>query len=384
MPHRARLLHVMDYAPRGTRAVDHFILSLIREAQSQGWEMRFGFSTAPAGTFPDTLRELGVGFETFEHPLTRRRVREFARKFGDWQPDVTQTSFLSAFEWPVLWLKLSGFTKKLIVLDHSSGVGPSPRSWLRPLRWVRGRAVGRVVDAFAPVSAYVGRRQAESVYLPAAKIRVIPNGIDLARFPFRPRTSGDVLRVGYVGQLIAEKGVLTLLEAVRRLAAAGSRPFQLDIAGAGEQRPELEAFCAANGLGNVNFLGHIDSVADFFAACDLAVIPSEWAEAFGLVAIEAMASGTPLVVSDAGGLPDIVTGVGLVFPAGDAGQLAERMGSLLENPELRRTFAIAGRQRVEERFTLARKVWEHINLCNELVGRPTTPRPNLPKSCPVL
>jgi glycosyltransferase involved in cell wall biosynthesis len=231
---------------------------------------------------------------------------------------------------------------------------------------LRGLIVGRIIDRIAPVSNANALRAVTDVFLPAQKVRVIHNGIALDRFPFPPRTKKRSIRIVYVGQLIPEKGICTLLEAYRLLKEAHSAKVDLLIAGEGHQDRELREFCALHGLDDVRFAGHINWVADLFSDADIVVVPSIWAEAFGLVAAEAMACGAATVVSDAGALPEVVGDAGLVFRSGDANDLAARLLQLIESPELRARLGRRGRARVEEHFTLERSLRERIDLCEEV------------------
>jgi glycosyltransferase involved in cell wall biosynthesis len=366
---RMRLLHLLDYEPRGTRAIDHLILGFAIQGQQRGWDVRFGFLSEPPSEFSKRLEEAGSRWYRIPHPLTFGAVRQLTRELGDFRPDVIQTSFLSAFQLPLLWLKLSRVTKHIIVIDQSSGTGPTNRGPQRLLRWVRGRLVGQIVDAVAPVSNYIRRRDIERVYLPAEKVITIHNGLKFDRFSSPTRTNSDHVRIVYAGQLIPEKGVHTLLEALRVLRERKLTPYDLRIAGRGHQRAELEQMTHSAGLPNVEFLGHVDDIPSLFASADIVVVPSMWAEAFGYVAIEAMASGAAVITSDAGGLPEVVGDMGLCYPAGDAQALANHLDHLIRNPNERRERGIGGRARAEQDFQLDMKVNKHLDLCVAVLKR---------------
>jgi len=132
--------------------------------------------------------------------------------------------------------------------------------WKRSLTKFRGWLVGRVVDAIAPVSKAIARRDIEGVFLPAHKVRVVYNGIRIELFANTPRPPRKMLRVVYAGQLIPENGVMTLLQAHDRLRKAGVSSYELLIAGKGAQEAELKEFCAATGRDDVQLLGHVDSI----------------------------------------------------------------------------------------------------------------------------
>ncbi len=366
-----RLLHIMDYEPRGTRTIDHFILDLSRAMQASGWEVRFAFGAQPPPEFQRTLAEVGAGYVVIPFPFTRSSVRELLHRLNGYRPDLIQTSFLSAFCWPLLRLKLQGRTRRLVVIDHSSGEAPIRRGWRKWSARLRGWAVGKIVDAVVPVSQAIATRDIERVFLPARKIRVVYNGIALERFPSPPRAERGAVRVVYVGQLIPEKGVTTLLRAHRTLRGGGVAGYELLIAGQGSQEHELKSYCESAGLLDVRFLGHLDSVPELLGSADVVVVPSIWFEAFGLALVEAMACGAACLVSDAGALAEVVGEAGRVFKAGDDGDLALRLQELIEAAEDRRRLGLAARKRVETLFTLDRMVEGHKSVCEDaLAGSP--------------
>jgi glycosyltransferase involved in cell wall biosynthesis len=361
-----KILYLLDYAPRGTRNIDHLVLEYADQVRARGWEIAFAFSTAPTDDFARALVERRAKVVAFDHPLRYSAVRRFKRDLPGYRPDVIQTSFLSPFHGPVPWLKLSGYGRRLIVLDHSSGVGPDPRSRLAFARRVRGAVVGRIVDAIAPVSRYVAVRVVERSFLPPDKVITITNGLDLGRYPCPDRIPGPVVRIAFAGQLIPEKGVVVFLEALARLHESGGPPLEVRIAGQGAQRAELEAFCRDRRLEHVRFLGHIDSVPELFGWSDIAVVPSRWAEAFGYVAAEAMACGAAVIASDAGALPEVVGEAGLIFPSGDAADLAAKLAFLAGSPQERTRFRLAGRERTIRHYELKAKVSKHLALCEHV------------------
>lgn len=105
----------------------------------------------------------------------------------------------------------------------------------------------------------------------------------------------------------------------------------------------------------------IEAVRDFYRQADIFCAPSTWEEPFGLVAVEAMATGRPCVVSDVGGLQDIVVHgeTGYIFDRNSAAALAEALAPLLDDAALRRRMGDAGRRRVEEHYTWERVIEEH-------------------------
>lgn len=181
------------------------------------------------------------------------------------------------------------------------------------------------------------------------EISVIPNGVDLAHFApgDAPPSPHQIL---FVGRLMTQKGVDMLLRAfgaiLRRHPDA-----TLVIAGDGPQRLYLERLARFLGVRQqVSFLGwqSREELAALYRAAAVACVPSLY-EPFGLVALEAMASGRPVVVSGVGGLAEIVEdGVsGFTVTAGDDLDLATRLAALLTSPELAEAMGTAARRRAE-------------------------------------
>lgn len=158
--------------------------------------------------------------------------------------------------------------------------------------------------------------------------RVLPNWVPASDAPpLRPeRLPGEALRVGFLGRLTEDKGILTFLDAAARLAVEDPGTFRFLIAGEGrfvsdEEGARIAAALRAAG-DTAEVLGWQDA-AVFLATVDVLVVPSQVPESFGLVAAEAMAAGVPVAVSDAGALPEVVGEAHpLVFPQADPEALA--------------------------------------------------------------
>ncbi|MGV1037108.1 MAG: glycosyltransferase family 4 protein [Candidatus Nanopelagicales bacterium] len=198
--------------------------------------------------------------------------------------------------------------------------------------------------------------------VPNERIDVIPNGIDLDRWqvPDREGADGakrwrtDAARILFLGRLEWEKGIHTLLDAAAMLRDDPDRNFELLVAGTGTYQATLKE--QARDLiqsGTVTFTGWVpeQELRELTAAADLVVVPSLY-EPFGLVALEAGALGVPLVVSDRGGLADIVTDAktGRTFAAGDASKLADAIGSQLDDREAADAMATRLTGQLRERF----------------------------------
>lgn len=189
-------------------------------------------------------------------------------------------------------------------------------------------------------------------YLPG-EYRVIPNGVDVARFgapdvePL-PQFADDRPTVLFVGRLEKRKGFKFLLRAFiqtqRQIPDA-----RLIVVGGYETRTEVtyREFAAEHGLQEVHFIGRVSDpeLARYYASADVFCAPSIGFESFGIVLLEAMAAGVPVVASDILGYRTVLTqgSEGLLVPPEDSAALAAALVSLLSAPEVRARMGAAGR-----------------------------------------
>lgn len=175
---------------------------------------------------------------------------------------------------------------------------------------------------------YISRAIGADVGLPG---EVIGNPYDASVF----RSDGGAERVRdvvFVGRLVSDKGADLLLEALALLRNQGVRP-SLTVVGGGPDENALKTQTAALSLqGQVRFAGVQSgkALAEILRQHRVLVVPSRWAEPFGIVALEGIACGCVVVASDQGGLPEAVGPCGVTFPNGDARVLAERIKLQIE------------------------------------------------------
>jgi glycosyltransferase involved in cell wall biosynthesis len=215
---------------------------------------------------------------------------------------------------------------------------------------------------------------AQHVDVPGARLRLLPHGVDLARFAPRSRPvagetrEGDPLRVLAVGRLVEKKGFPTLIEAAARMRGA----VTVRIVGTGAERATIERLVEQRGVTEqVHFRGRRshEDLPEEYAWADVVAVPSvvdRNGDRDGLpnVALEAMACGRPLVVSDVSALGPAVraAGSGLVVAPGDRDELAAALETL-RDPGRRAVLARAGRRHVEEHYDLeacTRRLVEHL------------------------
>ena len=262
-----------------------------------------------------------------------RRLRDF---------DVVHVHLFPAQLWTAAAKRLSRSPIPLLTTEHGTH-NRRRKAWFRPLdRWMYAQ-YGTIVCASDAIADSL------TAWVPqcARQVSVITNGIPLGRFSnVGEIENGDLPLVGpgpvvlSVGRLAPEKDQETLVRAMALVPDA-----HLILVGVGPLRQELGAIASSVGVADrVHFLGARQDVPELIQRADVYVQPSKW-EGFGIAAVEAMAGGTPVVVSHIPGLSDVVGDAGVLFPAGDHRRLADSLKQLLQDPEQRRILAEKGRLR---------------------------------------
>jgi len=224
------------------------------------------------------------------------------------------------------------------------------------------RVVARVCAANVHPSAYAAARLA----LPRAL--VIEYGVARSTSPqLRPPSER---RFAFVGRLTAEKGCDVLVRAVGQCRERAV-DVNLEIFGDGPERARLQRLAVDLGLADrVHFRGGVDRdrVLAELGTFRAVVVPSVWDEVVGLVALEALAAGVPVIASRVGGLAEVVGDAGLLVPRGDAARLAATLERLAKDADLARTLGQAGRARFEFGYTRDVTVVAHEGLYTRVSG----------------
>jgi len=291
----------------------------------------------------------------------------FARALRSARPDILHVHLASPVESLPVILAASILGPRIVLTEHAPTYHPLERRWSRALK---RRAVGRV-DRVIVLAETDVEYLVETFGLPRAKIRHLPNGVDLD-MPLPPRDearrrlgipAGPIV-LGYVGEIAEKKGLADLADAMAVLAAregspagdvAAPVPIAL-LAGEGAFAPALRERSARRGLGAAfRLLGALRPPLDLLAACDIFVFPSH-GEAAPLAVLEAMAAGLPVVATGVGGIPGLIRdGVeGSIVRPRDPVGLASAIRSLAGDASARERMGAAARRRVQESFGAGR------------------------------
>lgn len=266
---------------------------------------------------------------------------------------------------------------------HQGWVGKYPQSHIHGVE----RGMARRADALITCSEFMRGHVARVFDVPETRIAAIPNGIDPSELHAAPAAELETLRgrfaqpnellVLLVGRLVYEKGFHLALDALAPLARRTGLRFV--VAGTGTAEAELKAQAQRLGLtARGSFLGWVgdDMLHSLYRVANLCIVPSIY-EPFGLVALEAMASGCLCVVADTGGLREVVPGdesVGLRFPTRDAEALGAIVERALTDEAVRRQMVAEARAHIL-RFDWAEVTRRTLGVYTALgAGARTAPR----------
>jgi glycosyltransferase involved in cell wall biosynthesis len=332
-----RVLHVVKVA--GISGAENHLLLLLPALRERGFDVAATMlheGEPGAEEFAARLGECGVPVECIRlgratDPLSFSRILRTIRRT---RPEIVHTHLVHA-DFHALPAARLARVPVVVSTKHGFNAFRDGRAFA---------AADRAVAALADVR-YLG----ESEGFDPASFEIVHYGIEPGPEP--PPLPGAP-RLAIVGRLVPIKGHDVLFRAVA--AAREQVPgMTLEVAGDGPLEVELRASVARLGLEDVvSFLGRVSPVAPVLERAQVVVVPS-FGEGFGMVALEAIERGRPVVASDVGGLPEIVDGgrTGLLVPAGDAASLAEALVDLASDPGRAAAFGAAARVRALEVFS---------------------------------
>jgi glycosyltransferase involved in cell wall biosynthesis len=350
------VLHVAKAS--GISGSENHLLLLLPQLRERGWDVRFALlheGEAGARELGGRLSAAGVPVDAIRLPFAAD-PRAFARLLQlirSRRPEIVHTHLVHADFHGLTAARLAGVPVR-VSTKHGFNPFRSSQVFARA-----DRAVGALAHEHVAISRGLARYLAREEGFAEDAFTVIHYGIEPGPEP--APYAGEAPRLLCVGRLIPIKGHDVLLRAVAR-ARRVVRDLTLDIAGSGPLEAELRSQAAELGLdAAVRFLGQISSVP--YTESAVVVVPS-LGEGFGMVALEAMERGRPVLASDVGGLPEIVADgeTGLVVPAGDGDALAWAIAELAANLPRAAALGAAGRARALAEFRQERCTDRHEEL----------------------
>jgi glycosyltransferase involved in cell wall biosynthesis len=245
--------------------------------------------------------------------------------------------------------------RRVVVTLHNEVVVPRARAGRYLARaWLR-RVAARLAGCIA-ISPRVAEHFRALSACPAEKIAIVPYGLDLG--PPAPASRAqrgwpsDRFLVGFVGRLVAEKNVFVLLEAM-----AACPEIDAVLVGDGPLRREVESWLATRGIDNVRLEGAVENASSLIPLFDVLCLPSRW-EGLGLVLVEAMLQGVPVIGSRGGAIPDVLGEgcYGVLFDTDDPRDLARALRHAHRVPLEMRALAERAQAYARERFSVERMV----------------------------
>lgn len=363
------IISVFDLEAKKHGSMEDYALHLSRSLKVRGWKSILVFVRGVTPEIRKVLSEAGAVVEVIPKGGQPGCYVGLLRVLWKYRGDIVHYHFLEHFSLlPILGLlprpRLQIFT------DHFRQ--PQPIGWLtrsQCIVWDR-LVFGTLGIRILAVSAHIKNTLVDCYGMKPRRITVIPNGVSLERF--KPGHSGlhneicnefgvpsNTALIISASNLRPEKGIADLLTAAETVVAEKPNTLFL-VVGEGAERQTLLERTAEKGLQKfVRFTGSRSDVHRLMAAGDVVVAPSAWQEPAGLVVIEGMAAGRPVVATRVGGIPEYVEdGVtGILVEAHAPQQFAGALLRLLNAPAEAEAMGRAGRARVEARFSMER--WVH-------------------------
>jgi glycosyltransferase involved in cell wall biosynthesis len=321
----------------------------------------------PAAPEQDLLRNAGIGVSTLtiSHRLDLPAARQIRRQLTGRKYDIihaTRNRDLS-----VSLIASRGMAMKRIAyrgtVGHLSRFDPA--SWLTYFN----RKLDRIICNSDAVKRYM-----LSVGLPAEKLPRIYKGFDANWYAPASRSRlaefaipDDAIVVGFAGEMRPIKGVDVLIRAIDYLP--DGIPVHFLLVGLVRDRKLQPLAAGSRACKRIHFTGFREDASSLMGACDIFVMPSLGREGVTRAVVEAMAQGVPAIVSEAGGLPELVIDnvCGLVTPPGEPEALAGAIVCLADDAEIRKTFGASGRERIRTNFSMNLFTEKILALYRELV-----------------
>lgn len=341
-----KVLHIIPTL--GSGGAEKMLVDIVEEMHEKNISVEVLVLSRDSDFYSEEIKRLGVTVhfgktDKIYHPSHIMTVRSFVKK----DFEIIHTHLYSPQLYVALANKTTSIKAKLITTEHST----SNRR--------RGKKIFEMIDNFMYnqydkiIAITKGTGEALSAYHPsiARNIVVIENGIKIEQYKnavalerkqlIPNYCEGDIL-VLMVAAMRQEKNH----EAVIRASKLLPNNFHVIFVGDGGYMKYVQSYAHDNGSNNIHFFGRRSDVPEIMKACDIFVLPSHW-EGFGLVAVEAMASGLPVIASDVDGLKEVVSNGGILMDTTNSEKLAEEILFLANETDFRVSNIRNGASRAE-------------------------------------
>ena len=366
-----KILHIQKVS--GIAGSEHHLLTLLPALKDFGFEptmLVLADRNNLSAPFIERMRSTGVPTRVI--PIHHHLDPSLIARLGHWLRresfELVHTHLLHADFYGGLVSSIMGLAR--IASLHNDN--PFRRSsLLRPvIRWNR-----RLFHHVICISRHLAQFAKDVEAVPEEKISVVHYGFQPKRAPSLGSNIRSLLSlpegkpiVGMVARLTTQKGHSTLLRAMSKLIQQSNVLSHLVLVGDGELRSSLEGLVSQLKLdSHVSFLGYRPDASQLIYDFDIFAHPSRW-EGFGLVFLEAMAAGVPIIATRTSAIPEIVEDgeTGLLVPVDDGDALSDALSLLLTNGPLRKRMGLAGRRRLEEHFSVQKMVEETAKIYQQM------------------
>lgn len=371
-----KVLHVQKVA--GIGGSERHLLSLLPALARAGLDVRMLIAaTDEANRFADALRarDIPLRMVAAGPHLNPALVTAVAREIRSFRPDIVHTHLVHADIHGQLAMAAGRAVRV-------SSVHSTPAFYRREPFRTGARLAGRHASAVIAISDHVRGFLEDLRLVPADRVRVVHYGIDASGWPLevaeRRQARAQLglrpadVAVGIAARLIPGKGHPLLLEAVAH-ARRENPQLRLLVAGGGPLRVGLEREAERIAPGATSFVGFVNDIRAFMNACDVLAFPTQPAlgEGFGLAALEAMATGRPVVATDVASLPELVIDgeTGFLADPRSVEELAAALAALAGDGDLRERLGARGQDRARATFSLELMVERTLAVYDDAVGR---------------
>ena len=362
-----RILHVITMLDIG--GAERLMVDLLPLLRNKGHDVDLLLLDGVETLFKEEIKQKGIrvfelsrgtDVDDLSNVYSPWNIFKIRKYIGDY--DIIHThNTASQFFVPLSRIMTSSKTI-LVTTEHNSTNRRRDIWWFKPIdKWMytKYNAIVCISDQTKNnLEQYLGRNDG---------IVTIYNGVNVQRFiqPLKDISRNDSFIITMVAAFRDQKDHETVIRAMRSLPSN----YHLQFVGGGEtdRVNTLKKMCYELGLDNrIDFMGKRRDVPEIMKNSDITVLSSHW-EGFGLVAVESMAAGRPLIATDVGGLREVVIGAGLLFPHGDYEDLAKKIQELCNNPDLYRRVASRCQERARQ-YDISAMVDGYDNLYKMLMG----------------
>lgn len=316
-----KVLHIINSLEIG--GAQRLLSDLIPYQIEQGFDVHILVGEEKKSDFTKKIQSVGcrilrVNSTKYKSFASIRAIRKVIKNYEVVHVHLFPSLYLAA-------IASLGLKTKLIYTEHSTSNRRRSKSYFRPIE----QFIYKQYDKIVSISQQTQTALQNWLKSYDNRFVIINNGVDIKKFSSLKRPIKDKSLI-MVSRFVDAKDQPTVIKALKYLDS----DVTLTLVGDGEKLDNYKELATSIGVDDrVHFLGSRSDIAELISSSYIGIQSSNW-EGFGLTAVELMAAGKPVIASDVDGLKQVVEGAGLIFEKGNPRQLAEKINTLLQNPEI--------------------------------------------------